>query len=49
MEQHAYQVVCYVVGIFIAVAFALYAFVFGWIWTKKQNKLQDTEDFVTAR
>lgn len=49
MEQHGYQIVCYVVGSFVALLFALYAFAYGWWWTKKQSRNQGTEDFVTAR
>lgn len=49
MEQYGYQVVCYVVGSFVALLFALYAFAYGWWWTKKQARNQGTEDFVTAR
>jgi hypothetical protein len=49
MEQYGYQIVCYVVGSFVALLFAIYAFAYGWWWTKKQERNQGTEDFVTAR
>eukprot|EP00775_Hariotina_reticulata_P013392 gene13392-13519_t len=48
MQHQDFVILCYVVGTFLAVAFAGYAFWYGWYLSKKaQNK--DTEAFVTAR
>lgn len=49
LDHQGYVIVCYVVGSFVALAFALYAFAYGWWWTHKKHANKDTEDFVTAR
>jgi hypothetical protein len=41
--------VCYAVGTFVAVVFAIYAFVYGSWWTRRMAGKQSTEDFITAR
>eukprot|EP00878_Enallax_costatus_P021762 GHUV01023054.1.p1 GENE.GHUV01023054.1~~GHUV01023054.1.p1 ORF type:complete len:367 (+),score=79.14 GHUV01023054.1:307-1407(+) len=49
LNQAGYIAVCYVVGAFVAVAFATYAFLFGVWWTRKHSGNEDTEAFITAR
>ncbi|KAF8059372.1 Selenoo [Scenedesmus sp. PABB004] len=43
------QVLCYVLGSFVAVSFAAYALAYGWWWSHRRAANKDTEDFVTAR
>lgn len=49
MNEQGYIALCYALGTFVAVAFATYAFTYGYYWIRKMAGQQSTEDFITAR
>ena len=49
MEQSGWTALAYSLSVLVALAFASYAFLFGWLRQKRANKAVDTEEFVTAR
>eukprot|EP00775_Hariotina_reticulata_P009783 gene9783-9941_t len=49
MDQHGYVIVCYVVGSFVALSFAVYAWTYAWWWSNRRHLNKDTEEFITAR
>jgi hypothetical protein len=42
MDHHGYVIVCYVVGSFVALSFAIYAWTYAWWWSNRRNLNKDT-------